>query len=334
MLDLVGPVQSQTARSPFLGLAARFPGVTREAVGAAYEAGTIVRGSTIRGTVHTATPQQYAALGAATRAGQRVRWQQLLGLERSTPEEVWTDIEDFARDWRTTDELRDHLHDWLVEHEGRDEITGQQVGRYLPFAHGGLVRRPVNGDWAGQGAPVYRTLSPARPATLDDAVLLHLRCHGPASRHDVAWWSGLGLRVVDEVLERLGLPVEQGPDGRAYVAPPGPPARTLEGVRFLPEFDALMCGYDPPARARFAEPDHLRHLWSRSNGLVLPPLLVDGRITGYWRATGSARRRPLAVVWFAGTRRPRKAELDAPVATLEAALAITVTDVTLTRAAA
>ena len=65
--------------------------------------------------------------------------------------------------------------------------------------------------------------------------------------------------------------------------------------------------------------------------MVLPPLLVDGRITGYWRATGSARRRPLEVVWFAGTRRPHKAELDAPVAALETGLGITVTDVTVSR---
>ena len=65
--------------------------------------------------------------------------------------------------------------------------------------------------------------------------------------------------------------------------------------------------------------------------MVLPPLLVDGRITGYWRATGSAKRRPLEVVWFAGTRKPRVAELEAPVAALEAALGISVTGVTLTR---
>ena len=92
-----------------------------------------------------------------------------------------------------------------------------------------------------------------------------------------------------------------------------------------------MCGYDPAARERFAAPAHLTRLWSGANGLVLPPLLVDGRITGYWRATGSAKRRPLEVVWFAGTRRPRRAELDAPVAALEAALGITVTEVSLTR---
>jgi Winged helix DNA-binding domain len=332
MLERVGPVQSQTARSPFVGLAARFPGVTREAVTAAYEAGAIVRGSTIRGTVHTATPSQYAALGAATRAGQRARWVQLLDLRRSTPEQLWEDTEEFARDWRTPDELRDHLHHWLVAHEGVDEITEQSVGRYLAFSHGGLVRRPVNGDWAGQGAPLYKTLAPTVPAMAADAIRWHLRCHGPSSRHDLAWWSGLGLRVVDTLLDRMDLVGEEGPDGRTYLGLPGPPApRTLRGVHLLPEFDALMCGYDPPARARFADPAHLRRLWSRSNGLVLPPLLVDGRITGYWRAAGSSKRRPLEVVWFAGTRRPRKAELAEPVAALEAALGITVTDVALSR---
>jgi hypothetical protein len=332
MLDAVGPVQSQTARSPFLGLAARFPGVTREAVSAAYEAGTVVRGSTIRGTVHTATPEQYAALGAVTRIGQRTLWQRLLQLQRSTLEDLWSDTEAFAADWRSTDELQEHLHDWLLAHEGRDEVAGQQGGRYLAFGHGGLVRRPVNGDWAGQGAPAYRTLPPRVVATPTDAVLLHLRCHGPASRHDLAWWSGLGLRVVDEVLDGLGLVGEEGPDGRTYVDLPEAPAPTsLGGVRLLPEFDALMCAYEPTARERFAHPDHLRRLWSGANGMVLPPLLVDGRITGYWRATGSARRRPMEVVWFAGTRRPRRTELDAPVAALEAGLGITVTDVTLTR---
>lgn len=332
----IGPVQSQTARSPFLALAARFPGTTREEVTAAYEAESIVRGSTIRGTVHTATPEQYAALGAATAVGQRTLWQRMLRLEHSRLEDLWAATEDRARTWRSTDELAEHLHRWLVAHEGRDDVTGQPAGRYLAFGHGGLVRRPVNGDWSGQGAPAYRTLTRAVDATISDALALHLRSHGPSSRHDLAWWSGLGLRVVDEHLARLrtrlDLREHEGPDGRTYLDLPDPPApRTTDGVRLLPEFDALMCGYDPAGRERFAAPAHLTRLWSGANGLVLPPLLVDGRITGYWRATGSARRRPLEVVWFAGTRRPRRTELHAPVAALEAALGITVTEVTLTR---
>ncbi|HXH78326.1 DNA glycosylase AlkZ-like family protein [Nocardioides sp.] len=138
--------------------------------------------------------------------------------------------------------------------------------------------------------------------------------------------------MVDEALDRLGLVGAPGPDGRTYVDVPDAPAgRDLPGVRLLPEFDALMCGYDPSARDRFAEPDHLRRLWNQSNGMVLPPLLVDGRITGHWRAGGSAKRRPLDIVWFAGTRRPDQSELAATVTSLEAALDITITGVTLTR---
>lgn len=307
---------------------------THHEITAAYVSGAIVRGSTIRGTVQTGTPEQYAALGAATRVGQRRLWQRLLKLEYGTLDDLWAATEDFAAEWRTPAELEQHLHDWLVGHEGRDVLEGQPIGRYLTFGHGGLVRRPAKGEWSGQGAPVYRTLHPAAPATPVDAVALHVRCHGPVSRHDIAWWSGLGLRVVDAAIDQLGIVGTPGPDGRTYVdLPDAPAARDLPGVRLLPEFDALMCGYDPSSRGRFADPSHLRRLWNLNNGMVLPPLLVDGRITGYWRATGSAKRRPLEVVWFAVTRKPRKAELDPPVAAFEAALDIRVTSVALEREA-
>lgn len=335
LVDATGPVQSQTARSPFIGIAARRLGTTFDEVTAAYEAGEIVRGSTIRGTVHTATPRQYAALGAATRVGQRPLWQRALRLEHGTLEDLWAATEEFAADWRTPAELERHLQDWLLTHEGRNLLAAQPIGRYLGFGHGGLVRRPANGNWAGQGAPVYRTLHPAAPASPVDAVALHVGRHGPVSRHDIAWWSGLGLRVVDAAIDALGLVGVPGPDGRSYVdLPDAPVARDLPGVRFLPEFDALMCGYDPSSRDRFADPGQLRRLWNQSNGMVLPPLLVDGRITGYWRASGQARKRPLEVVWFTGTRRPRLSELAGPVAGLQAALDITISGVTLTRESA
>ena len=68
--------------------------------------------------------------------------------------------------------------------------------------------------------------------------------------------------------------------------------------------------------------------------MVLPPLLGDGRISGYWRASGSARKRALEVMWFAGTRKPRQSELSGPVAALEAGLGITISGVTLTRESA
>jgi hypothetical protein len=334
-VNAVGPMQTQTARAAFLGLAARFPGTTRAEVVDAYEAGEVVRGSTIRGTVHTATASQYASLGAATRAGQRRRWQQLLGLAEGQVDDLWTSIEEFAREWRTTDELRGHLGRWLGEHGpgGEAPLGPNTPGHYLAFGNGSLVRRPAAGTtWEGQGRPVYRTFDAPEAATVRDAVRLHLQCHGPASRHDIAWWSGLPLTVVDAAVDDLGLVGEKGPDGRTYLdVGPSRPV-TDEGVRLLPEFDALLCAYDPKARERFVSPGHHELLWNRGNGLMLSPLLVDGRITGWWRSAGTARRRPLEVAWFAGTRRPRKAELAEAVAAVEAVLDITVTEVDLHRA--
>src|SRR3954447_2186841 len=117
-LHLIGPVQSQTARSPFLALAARMPGVTLKAISAAYDEHRIVRGSTIRGTVHTSTPEDNALLAVATRVGQGALWQRTLKLDRTSLEDVWAGIEDFARDeWRTPDELGTHQRSWLEQHD-------------------------------------------------------------------------------------------------------------------------------------------------------------------------------------------------------------------------
>ena len=52
----------------------------------AYEAGQLVRGSTIRGTVHTSTPEQHVWLDRATRVGQRAIWARTLKLRTATLE--------------------------------------------------------------------------------------------------------------------------------------------------------------------------------------------------------------------------------------------------------
>ncbi len=344
MLRRIGPIQSQTARSPYLALAARFPGTTLEQVSTAYDDLRIVRGSTLRGTVHTSTPDDHALLESATRIGQRTFWQRTLRPADVSLEQVWAGIEEFAwHEWRTPTELDEHLRGWLAAHdpEGQPRIET----RYLGFGHGGLLRRPLSGGWEGQGKPGYRAaaavLGPRDDvlgdpdAAMDELVRRHLACHGPASRRDLAWWAGVGLRVVDASLARLDLPRDVGPDGLDYHDLPSQPAPAeVPGVRLLPEFDALLCAYDPPARARFVTPEHYQRLWSQDNGLLLAPLLVDGRLTGYWRLPGSGSRRTCEVAWFRGTRRPTKGELAGPVAAVEAAYGVTVTSLSVSSASA
>jgi hypothetical protein len=185
----IGAMQTQTARSAFLGLAARFPGMTHADITEAYAAGAIVRGSTIRGTVHTASPTHYSVLAEATRVGQHPRWARMLGIDDQQLADLYASVEDYAREWRTPEELRLHLVDWLAEHSPENrEAAETGAGRYLAFGHGGLVRRPASGDkWEGQGKPVYGTFDRTLAATMTDVVRLHLTSHGPSSRQDVAW---------------------------------------------------------------------------------------------------------------------------------------------------
>ncbi|WP_299051607.1 winged helix DNA-binding domain-containing protein [uncultured Nocardioides sp.] len=342
-LRRTGAIQSQTARSTFLGMAARFPGVTHAAITDAFEAGAILRGSTLRGTVHTVAAEDHPLHEAVTRMARRRDVARVLRPQRFTVDELWSELESYAAsEPRTADDLHTHLAAWVGGRDGRDpDEVRASIGRSLSYTHGGLVRRPLSGGWEGQGRAGYTTsVAPERgrrltdPDVVADLVRAHLTAHGPASRQDLAWWAGVTLGTVDAALERLSLDGEEGPDGRVYVdLPDAPPAVADTGVRLLPEFDAFMCAYEPSSRTRFADPAHHGRLWNQANATVLPPLLVDGRITGYWRAMGSARRRPLEVTWFARTRRPRKGDLDAPVAAVEAALGITITDVTLTREA-
>jgi len=143
---------------------------------------------------------------------------------------VWEGIEEYARDdWRTPDELLAHLRRWLDRHDPNARAAiDNSAGRYLGFGHGGLLRMPLTGGWQSQGAAGYRTASAllgdrsavfADPdGAVDATARRHLSAYGPASRHDIAWWSGLGLRVVDSALGRLAgeLTEREGPDGRIY----------------------------------------------------------------------------------------------------------------------
>lgn len=343
LLASTGPIQSQTARSVFLSAAARLPGVTRDQLTAAYESSALVRGSSLRGTVHTSTAALHPLLEVATRLGQRTLWARTLRPSRRTLEDIWGGIETFATDdWRSPAELAEHLLSWLAEHEpGSAPRFAGVSGRYFAFGHGGLVRRPVKGDWSGQAAPGYRTAAVVlgdaaqRAAILEapdaavDALFLHqLAAAGPLSRNDLAWWSGMGLTRVDASLARLALPSEQGPDGRLYHdLPDAPSPRALPGVRLLPEFDALLCAFDPSGRDRFVDPEHYLVLWKQENGMLLAPVLLDGRLRGHWRFSGTGPRRGLEVTPFPGARSLKANELSAPVAALELALGITITGV-------
>ena len=208
------------------------------------------------------------------------------------------------------------------------------------------MRRPLgDAGWDRQAAPGYRlaaeVLADDRAAWFadPDAALValarqHLAAFGPANRRDIAWWSGAGLRQVEQALAALGdeLTERPGPDGQTYydlveAAADGEPD---PGVRLLPEFDAVLVGYDPKTRDRFLAPEHLSQVWQQRNGLFAAAVLAGGRLVASWRFDGSGDARRLAVRMFPDAPKLAEAALTDQVAALDTALATRITDIEIT----
>jgi hypothetical protein len=348
LVERVGPIQSQVARSPFVTVSSRLPGATHEAVTEAYESFGVVRGSNLRGTVHTSARSHHDLLDAVTRHAMEKGWRRHLKLERASVADVRAGIEDFARSgWRTPDELREHLIAWLGEHEGPSAANAAAttgVGRAFAHVHSGLLRRPLgDGAWDRQGAPGYRTasevLGEASRADLDPAGALvaltrqHLRAFGPANRRDVAWWTGDGLTAVDAALATLAdeLTCRPGPDGQSYYDLADRPAagHADPGVRLLPEYDALVVGYDPKSRDRFLDPEHLPQMWMSANGMFSASVLADGRLAAAWKLVAEKARHRIEVEMFPGVRRLAESDLADQAAALETVLSIEIADMAI-----
>jgi hypothetical protein len=348
LIRRVGPIQSQVARSTFVAVAARLPGATYETINAVHESHEIVRGSNIRGTVHSCVSEQHPLLDAITRRTLARQWRLGLRLTRVEPDEVRHEMESFATgDWRTPAELRGHLVGWLSEHESADSVEAARtpgVGQSMAHGHSALIRRPVTGRaWDRQTAPGYRVAAdvlgePPSPWLDDpDGALValtrqHLSAFGPANRRDVAWWSGGGLRSVDAALETLAeeLTERPGPDGQTYydLLERQPDGDGDPGVRLLPEYDAVVLGYDPKSRDRFLAPEELGYVWNPRNGGFAAFVLADGRVRGAWRLVGTGPDRSVEVRPFPG-QRLAEADFSEPVLALETALDCRVTDVRL-----
>ena len=350
ILDLmrrVGPIQSQVARAPFVTMSSRLPGASYDDIVAVHESYDAVRGSSLRGTVHTSVADQHPLLDVITRRTLANLWRRSLKLGRVDVETVRTAMERFATgEWRTPQELRVHLVAWLAEHDSAEAAEAAGTGgggRAMAHLHSALIRRPLHGtDWERQSPPGYRVRTdvvgePPSPWLADPHGALvaltrvHLAAYGPSNRRDIAWWSGERLGHVDAALAALGDEVESrpGPDGQLYydLVKSSSGGSEDPGVRLLPEYDALVVAYDPKSRARFLRDEHVPFLWQMANGSFSAAVLAGGRLRGSWKLSGSGARRRLEVRMFPGERLVDPGDCADQVSALEAALALQVSDV-------
>ena len=305
----LGPVQSQVPRAPFLTISSRLPGATYDTVCELFESHQLVKTSTIRGTVHSSVPEQFALLDAVARRTRDARLRNVLKLRQVTPEQLAAETEAFAStDWRPRSEIVAHARAWLAERETGDAAKGSDLlSDSLLWGHSGLLRRPRDTRWEKRTDVFHqraRSLLPGLPEwdfeeALTELVRVHLGSYAPALREDLAFFLGAGLGAVDHALRRLGDEIVHlsGPNDEDYLDLADAPSDDTPdpGLRLLPEFDGLLVGYHGRNRTRFLTEQQLPKVWAKVNGLFSPVVLYGGRLVASWKTITKGRRTDIEV---------------------------------------
>ncbi len=278
-------IQAQDVRAAGLALRSRVPGLSRAAVDAA----DLVRTWTVRGTVHliAAGDRPWFHALCAPRFERRfaalIEKRGGLDIARRAAGDV-VDVlapEPLARADLLT----------ALARRGHPNLDPYAVNVFVPWlAQLGVV----------VGLPDGRLRAAEPPPAVDEDEALqtiarrYLAGYGPATAHDLAWWSGLPLGLAHRGLDAAS-PLESAGDlvalpGTLAVDPPPPPAACL-----LAGFDTLLLGWR--RRELWLSPDE-DHRVLRGGGIVRPAVLVDGAVTGTWALRGSGRVRTIEVEWF------------------------------------
>ena len=178
----------------------------------------------------------------------------------------------------------------VVQRKELEQLVGKAdtvgVGLWID-----LVRVPPSGTWERRRADLFGAAEDwigAPDITVQDATdhLLrrYLKGFGPASRSDIASYTG--LRGADIVLALQRLPLrrfssESGVELLDLPRQPLPDPDRPAPVRFLPTWDATLLVH--ARRAGILPEEYRPRIFSTKNPHSLPTFLVDGAVAGAWR---------------------------------------------------
>ncbi|MGZ8637619.1 MAG: DNA glycosylase AlkZ-like family protein, partial [Actinomycetota bacterium] len=196
-LERVGGLQTQYAPSGYVGLWSRLEGFERGQLTRALERRTVVQATLMRVTIHLVSARDYWPFVEAVRIARRVYWLQLV--RRAV---VTQPVEE------TAERLRALLADGprrraeLVKLLGVDPTGWNAAGLWVD-----LVRVPPSGTWEQRRADLYGLaedwLDPSSVTEeegIDLLVRRYLAGFGPATRKDVASFTGLGPPAIAAAL--------------------------------------------------------------------------------------------------------------------------------------
>ena len=340
LFRLLGPIQSQVPRAPFLTISSRLPGVSYDVVCSLFESHQLLKTSNIRGTVHTSLPEQFGWLDAVARRSRATQLRNVLKLHDVTPEQLAAEIEAFtSSDWTPRSEIVAHARKWLAEREIGPAMQAPDIlSDSLLWGHSGLVRRPRDMRWDKRTDIFHRRARSVLPhlgeydfaEALTELVRVHLGSYGPALREDFAFFLGAGLGAIDQALRHLDAEVVhlRGPNDEDYLDLADPPQGDAPdpGLRLLPEYDGLLVGYHGRHRTRFLTEQQLPKVWAKVNGLFSPVVLHGGRLVASWKTITKGRRTDIEVTMLDPHPVLADDQFDDAIAATEQVLGLKITD--------
>jgi len=285
-------LQAQHAASPYLALWNRLTAVDPADLDAAFADHAVVKATLMRLTLHAVHAGDYRAFRAAMeptlRAVMILREGRFAasGLTVADADALVPDLLAYADRPRTAAEMQA----WLAQRLGAppDPDAWRGLRGYVPLLHA-----PTQAPWSFGSRPSYVAARPqpaladpaASAAALQTLVERYLEGFGPALVADVAQFALVQQARAKEALKALSGDLERldGPDGAVLYDVPGAPRPTEDTPappRLMAMWDSILLAYVD--RSRVIPPAY-RTLVTRSNGDVLPTLLVDGYVAGVWR---------------------------------------------------
>lgn len=282
----LGALQAQRPRAPYVALAARIDGFQREDLIRALHDRSVVRATLMRETLHLVSAEDYPhdAVAMATyfrtlrpnHLPEGVDMKRVVELAGQAAEALTEPLEATA--------LRPILA--KLEKEMADDRVWRRVRTNAPILHvpgdephgfGQRNRFVAAAAWLGK-------LEAEEADGVARLVRRYLAAFGPASRADVAAFTGLAVATLAPALDALEPELERLSDegGRALYdleGAPRPPAEAPAPLRLLGEWDNVLLAHAD--RTRMFD-DATRRLVIRKNGDVMPTILLDGVVAGQW----------------------------------------------------
>ena len=291
----LGAVQAQDHAAAKWGIALRGHGLVDADVQRAFDAGEIIRTHVLRPTWHfvaaadlrwllqLAAPQVHRANGAYYRQA---------GIDAAVVRRTTAILERELRggNYRTRAELGAAFQRARIE--ARD---GQRLGYLMMRAEldGVVCSGPLRGKqhtYALVEERVAPAPSPTRDEAMHELARRYVATRGPATVHDFAWFSGLGVADARSGLESLGTGVTKSRIGdRTYWAPEtDDPRREARRVaHLLPNYDEYFIGYRD--RAAFLERLRAAAVPLPSPALGRHVVAIGGQFIGGWTRTVSGK---------------------------------------------